>query len=414
MAAAIHLHERIITQQTVDSATFATKLTLTASELSTAGFSTNDDILILAWVMFAVDSSVAQVTWRVTYNSVDLATVTPRYDLGAGSRERVAMVMYRVDLGATITDIDLDLARAEGTGSAIIEKAEIVAIRLADFGTENTDWHWDESVTSQTHTATFVATNQASITFTPAAIEDWVVIGCTETTIDQTGKNHEYRINMDSGTILGALSTTEVPSEEGESATEEKIWSMFDYLGSLAASEHTIANEIRDDATGGLSHDTVRSALLIFRAAVWADLFVDEAGSVAVTQDTDVQVATITDTLSTSQDIVMLGHGFPATIDNASLGYSWIRQGGSTVIDPVVNFSTGLSNWRSYDPTDQPMTSLLAFLPSQSGTLDLDLFFHHDSAAAVNLQKSTFLIWGMELASSGSSGGSGMLLLRAG
>ncbi len=397
MAQAVRLHERITTRQTQGTTTMTTKLSLTAAELATAGFVANDDVIIIVWVMVA-QSITENVDWQITYNGTSLhaGATARRYDCATAGDERSSTGLFRVDLGGTVTDIDIDLA-SEGTEDVYIEKAEIVIVRAEDLGVENTDWFWNESTTLVTHTATWSATDQASITFTPASVEDWVVLGCTETQVNHTQKNHEYRMNLDAGTILGSATI----SEEGEDTQEEKMWTMFDYLSSLAASEHTIDNEVQDDA-GSPNHATTRSALLIFRTAIWADLYIHDAGSIAVTNDTDVQVATITDTLSGAQDVVMLGMG--AMTEGEIFDYfMWIRDGGSTVIDPVADQSSGLMNGRTFDTTDVPLLSLLAF-KNLSGTLDLDLFAHQNATGSENLDDTKFLVWGMELASAGPGG----------
>ena len=127
-----------------------------------------------------------------------------------------------------------------------------------------------------------------------------------------------------------------------------------------------------------------------------------------------MQVATITDTLTVdSQNVLMLGHGFSSEIPSGSAGYVWIRQDGSTVIDPIIDQASGFSAWHSYDNTDQPLTSFLGY-KSLSGTLDLDLFVHQDSAGEETLHKSTLLAWGLELAAVGSDGASDMMLLGVG
>ncbi len=410
MAEAVHVHERITSQVSESGLSFVTKMTISASELTTAGFAANDDVIIFAWVMVATASGSTHPIWQVTYNGAGLHVGAPyRYDLATTIREKGTLAMFRVDLGGTVADIDLDLASGTDTVSVFIEKAEIVVIRYSDFGVDNTDVFWNESTTDYAHTTTFSPTDQASVTFTPGAVEDWIVIGSIETQVDSATVNHEYRINLDSGTFLGSESGTNVPSEEGEDTAESKSATMIDRVN-LSTSEHTIENEVQDDATG--ANNNRRSALLIFRAGVWADLFIHENGDVSIADDTDVQVATITDTLSTAQDVVMFGHGLPAETSTAlnSQGWMWIREGGSTVIDPVIDQSSGLNLTHGFDNTDQNLNSVLAFR-NLSGTLDLDLFHHQTDDSTRTLHKSTLLVWGMELAGA-PPGGAGKIIIQ--
>ncbi len=396
MPQAVRLQASIDSRVSQSNTTFDTKLTVSAADLTTAGFAVNDLVIVFLFVDVAAASS-NELRYRTLYNGTSLTGTSRRYDPGAADRERSGFQMFRVDLGGTVAAFELQLNSLD-TNAAHIEKAQMVIIRYADFGADGVDVLWDEDITGVTHTGTWSATNQASITWTPADVTDWIVITDTDLSIDVINKSHEVRVNLDSGTFLGAASGTVVPSEEGESTSEQKAWGMFDQILSLAASQHTIENEVQDDNGSGTQNVTDRSRLLIFRKDIWADIFVDEAGGVSVVNDTDVQVATVTDTLSATQDIVLFGHGFPTAVVAGTSGFMWIRQDGSTVIEPALDFSGGLSTYRSYDNTDQPMTTILSFLAAQSGALDLDLFFHQDGNETETLNKATFMVWGMELA----------------
>ena len=394
-AEAVHYHERITTQQSRSVNTMATVMTVSAAELTSAGFQANDDVLILFFGVFAV-ASTNEVEWELTYGgagSVITNAAEPRIDPGAGGIERAVSWMGRVNLGGTINDIDLDWLTGTNGTNVFLEKAEIVVIRLSDFGVENTDWFWDKSTTAVANTTTYSSTNRASVTIdlTSQPVEDWVAFAFVQTAMDAVNINSEVRLMLDGSLVAGDW------SEEGESATEELVRVFFDLAPSVSAASHTWSIETRDD-TATAANDHRESALLVFRRAKWPDLYVHEPGTVSVANATDVQAATITDSFSTGQDALIFGQG-ELNIDTLSQNtFMWVRQGGSTILEPVIDDGSALSNQRSYDATDELHTHILSFATLTSGAQDLDLFVHHTGGATENMVLTKFIVWGMEQA----------------
>jgi hypothetical protein len=396
---AIHVHKRITAQTAESTTTLTTKLTITAAELTTAGFVANDAVLVLCFLVLASNSTTAEAQWRITYNSVALHPVTYQYDFGATLIERGCLGMYRVSLGGTVTDIDIDLASNTAATNVFIEKAELLVIRLRDFGVEGVNWVWNEATSDTTHATgpgTWTTGGQGSITFTPAIAEDWIIIGSVDTEIDSTSVNHRYRINQDSGAaFLGVSSSTVTPTEEGESTAEAKVWTMIDMVN-LSAASHTIANQVEDDTTG--ANDNRRSAIFAFQKSRWPDLFIHENGDVTMTTSTDTQIATITGTLSAAQNVAMIGYGHTSIVPLAMSLHMWIRQGGTTIIDPVIDDGSGLQIAEAYDATDELLSAMLAYKNITAGALDLDLFAWQNSGGDETMHKSTLLVWGMKTA----------------
>lgn len=387
---AVHYHERVTTRQQNNTTSHTTAMTASAAELTAAGFAANDEVLILVWAMFA-DSSTYEVEWQVTYNGTDITSsvAEPWFDFGAAGRERSASWMGRQNLGTTIQDIDLDFRSNNTLAYAYLEKAEIFVVRLSDFGTENTDWFWNKSTTNVVHTTTYSATNRAAVTWTPSAVEDWVAFGYIHVAVDNTNYGPEAELMLDGALVAGDF------TEEGESSTEEHTWLLFDYVSSLSTDSHTYDIRSRDRPTPTTYNDHRESAIFVFRKAVWSDIFVHEPATVSVANATDVQAATITNSLSTAQNAIMWGEG-ELNIDVISKNvYLWIRQGGSTTIDPVIDDSTGLSNAWSYDATDELHATVLAYKSLSSGTQDLDLFVYHDGGSTENFLYPKFIVWGM-------------------
>ena len=388
MATAVHAHSQITSIQTSNSTTYSTVDTISASTLSTAGFAANDEVLIL-WL--CKTSGATRINVRGQYAGTTVLGDGPTNIENGWSRSsgsgRSFINMARVDLGATIGDITIDL-RSSSTSSASIQKSQLLVLRLSDFGTENTDWFWNHSTTTVAHTTSYSGTSRASVTWTPSSVEDWVYFAQTHIQVDSTSINYEAQATLDGSVHSGDISM------EGESTTEEISLGWHGILESLSAASHTVAIQTRDDATG--SNDHIASRLFIFKASTFADLYWDLAGTVAVTGNTDDQVATVTDTLSTAQPIIMWGE---ANLDHNGVNqhlYAWLENGG-TIIEPGDD-STGSPTGRAFDTTDETLLPVLAYDSSETGTLDIDYYVRHPISGDRNALRTSLLVWGLELA----------------
>jgi hypothetical protein len=385
---AVYAFERTTARTTATDTNFVTAITISAAELASAGFADDDEVIVLVWALLA-NAGTSETLMRVTYNgSVITSASTPRLLMGASAIERNIEWMGRLDL-ATLADLDLDVA-SSSTTDGFMERATVCVIRLADFGTEGTDWVWNKSTTNVAHSTTYSATNRAAVTI-PASAEtqDWVIFGYIHGAMDSTSVNYEARMMLDGGLVAGDF------SEEAESTTEEKTW-LMNWVANLSSSTHSVTIESRDDSATA-ANDHRESAIFAFRKNVWNDIYFHGPGTVSMANATDVQIATITDTLSTDQDVLLYGEGNINLDVISTNGFMWIRKGGSTIIEPVIDDGSGLSNVRSYDATDEPNMSVLAFDAATAGALDYDLFGHHTGGSTENLLQPSFLVWGMML-----------------
>ena len=393
--------KRITTQVEEAGVPFVTKLTITAAELSAAGFVAGEDVAVFFFVNMETTNGEVHVRTQVTYDGILGTILGPgipnraQYDIGASTRQRSYMYMDWVNLGPALKDFDLDLGASQviGPSKVFLNKAELIVIRLADLQTENVDWFRDRSTTTVVNTDTYSGTSRASITFTPTAVEDWIVLGSLGYDIDSKDVNHEGRFVLDGAPIAGDW------SEEGESSNEAKRFMWIAVIPALSAAAHTVTLETRDDGIdAGNQTDHNQSNLLIFRKDIFEDIYFDEPGNVNLPSATDTQVATITDVFSVAQDAILIGVGNAELLVVDEEAFIWIRKDGATVIDPVVDSASGLASVHLYDSTADPNTSVLAHIALGSGAADLDLFAHQTAVAARDLLDVHFLAWGLELA----------------
>lgn len=391
-----HNHTRTTQWSQSLSSTWTTTDTVTASSLTTAGFAANDEVVIIVYanISSAEPQGGKMPMFRVTYNGADIGPTSNTFPYqvhpGQAGVEISHMWMERVDLGATVQDFETQMRTAFGTINQELNKLEILILKADDLGTEGTDWYWNQ--VNDSTPADFPTTwgSKASVTFTPAAVEDWVVIGTIHANADSAANSYECRLALDGSSIGGGF------LEEPEHPNEQKRHVLVDLIPSLSAASHTIAWQNQAATSGTAAH--CRSSILVFKAATFADVYIDEPGTVSVATGTDVQVATITDTLSTTQNIVIIGQS-NWNADSANVNaYWWVRQDGTTVIEPAVDQASGLSTGRTFDPTDEKHLNVLAYIAGESGSLDLDLFAHHDEGNSRDVLNTKFIVWGMELA----------------
>lgn len=411
MAEAVHYVEAIDTPVAMNSTSFATRMTLSAAELATAGFQNNDEVLVLFWAILSSANVGAEQVWQLTYNGTAITSgaASPRMDFRQTGTGKTVGFVGRVNLG-TLADFLFQNQRQGTSANVTVQKARFAVIRLSDFGTENTDWFWNKSTTNVANTTTYSATNRASITYTPAAAsEDWIVLMYCHQAIDATNVNSEVRARLDGSTdVCGDW------SQEGSSTTEE--WAMWTWgvLQSLAASSHTVAVETRDD-TATAANDHRESALFIFRKSKWTDIFYNLVASQSMTSNTDTQLATVTSSMSATQNSLVIGRG-RMVVGELSGGFSWVRQGGTTIIAPVTDDGAGQddASWDANDTTDETNVLWMGYLSLSSGAQDLDYFGNQAGASTRTMQAPGLLVWGMNKAGAGGDQNlDGVLFSRA-
>lgn len=415
MAQAVHAVAELDTASVSNSTTLTTRLTLAAATLTGAGFVANDEVIVFIWFLGASTNAGTEQAWRVQYAG---STITPAnnpdYDYGVTGNpttgpSRHGAWVARVNLGGSVGDFTLQNQRVGTSANLSLEKARIAVIRLSDFGTENVDWFWNKSTTDVVHTNAYSATNRAAVTWTPGSVEDWVVFWGIAGIIDNTSDNYEARLMLDGGLRKGDF------SQEGESTTEEWVTVGMDFLDDLTTSSHTLAVESRDDAvTTANDHD--ESFIFVFKKSKWADLYIDTPADANVNADADVQIATITNTLTTGQDLLIFGQC--KVVVNSPLGAGYIAwmwvEDGTTTIDPNTDWDSDTSttngagikvvNQNTYDTTDELWIYWQGEFLSDSGTMNYDLYLRtwgeNNNNPASNRM---FLVWGMEKAAAAAA-----------
>lgn len=347
-------------------------------------------MLILCRWHVSANSLNINVSMDLQQNGVSVMTVPGVYRTDSGGRYRAYEWMARVTLSNPLTTIRSVVTPSSGTAN--FQDGSIFVLKLSDLGTENTDWYWNDNTTSANHTTSMV--DRASVTWTPASAGlDWIAFACHAVDFANTTVQVEAQMLLD-GSVQGGLTSLRTPN-----TVEEWVGTQWDYMPSLGASSHTVKVQTRDSAVSGTPNVYRRSSVLVFKANRFQS-FADEASTQNnLTADTNVQVATVTNSLTGTTDILIWGQ---AVYDISSFqpGFLWVRQNGSTVIDPASD-SSGFGSSFIHNAVDQMVIPWLGMLTSQSGTLDLDLFSRVATVSTGNVLEPRLLVLGM-------SGGSGV------
>ncbi len=270
----------------------------------------------------------------------------------------------------------------------------IIAIRLDQDLTENTDW-W-EAVDDDIATPVALQFESpgsafASQTLTTVANAEYVIIGFARTLINSTTRSYIWELSV-AGTVTAS---DQVEGEDTEEVRSSFLVSKFTEGGT--GQSRTFEMQGSYTPSEGAAHKHDFSRILVFKMT---DVFADFAGfqnTGTVTRAvTDTEIASLNPTLSTSQDVLLLTGATDDAGLSARLSRSQIQEGGVDVVDANAFHSVG------YDVTDETWFGLAFMHASQSGTLDYD----NDAIANAvggNWINRNFIMWGMELAAAAAA-----------
>lgn len=409
MAEVIHAQAVLDSPDVSNSASLATRLTLSAASLSSAGFVNSDEAIVFVFGAYHQANIATDQGWRLLYNGSTISNSTADPYLASANfvnGGRTSAYMTRINL-STLADFELQNVRVGTSANVTIQRARIIVLKASDLGTEDVDWFWDKSTTDTTHTATYSGTDRATITWTPASgTEDWLVIGSDHIALNDVANNAEGRLFLDGTTLVAGDY-----SEEAEVAAEEWPHLMVGIMEDLSTSSHTITYESRDDAITTANHCR-ESAILLVRAGKFPDLKWDTPADNAFVADTNEIIANITASLSEAQDALIFG-SMRCDVGTADeMSWMWMEDNG-TPIEPNLDGSAGSDNAGSapsFDATDENQLTWAGISARSSGAQDLEMWGRCSSATPGNAEEITLVLWGLELgiaAGGGVAGGDG-------
>ena len=307
-------------------------------------------------------------------------------------------------------DIDFEFNSGDvGVGTELnMRNFRMYAIRIDDDLTEDTDWFFNESSTTQAHSGTaWESTNRATKAWTPgSADDDWLILWRTR--IIANAGSPEMMSRMQYGATSSEAVVTGTNAREREDPEDDRTtYGGFFVAKSVPANSRTAFIETRDDAVD-TQNDHSHSAVFILNLAKFEDHSdVNTVGSTA--QATSfAEVATVTHDPATSGDSLVFGscdNEFANANHNA---WKRLQFGGTS--DP-----TDVENRISDDGNDASddfgSTVMVLHSFSASTAIDLDA---QASTTANNVHHRQIVAFSMELAGNGAPASTGMVSLLAG
>lgn len=257
----------------------------------------------------------------------------------------------------------ISINRVSSSGTTYGADASIVAINLDDLGTDGIDYWTDTDLTDSTHTTSFSDTNRASVTLTPDAEDDLLVIGCAGFSVNNTLTQYEARIWKDGSTLANSI----YHSMEGENVAEIYSTMLFGVDVGVTATERTYSIATRDDAAGTYTV-TRDSTIVVIPLSLFETVSINQAASVtSPTANAWAELATLAHAPATTGTQVILAS---ASIGIASRFKLQLQFDG--VSDPGdAYYSQGL-----YDSTDRASWPLFVArsIDTDGETIDLDYY----------------------------------------
>jgi len=274
---------------------------------------------------------------------------------------------YRFVVWTAVSGEGVKLQFRSETGNTIgADQITIFKLDLGDL-TENTDWHFNENTGGDTIAGT-TWDGLASVTFTPSAASNWLVMTTMMGDPDTTSINYESRIAR-SGE---ATETQPLTTWEGNDATNDRYVQTLARVFPLTAVSNTFTQESRCDAacTYPRSYSSV-FALNLNKFEDSTNVYT-EAEITLSTTDFATQIQTASLTPTRLGDAWILGE---AAIDVGTTGdYHKMRLQVDNADQPGTQTSDAYAQADAWDSTDEFVTAIQTVenLAASSHTFDLD------------------------------------------
>ena len=241
--------------------------------------------------------------------------------------------------------------KGEVSNTVGIDQITMVAIKLSDDLTENTDWFFNENTTNATIQSLYGDDNSTgSVTFTPNGTDDWLVLATSQLDPDSVSLEFQTRINAGGG-------VTDTGVEwivEGEDSTNDLMVQTLAKVYTPTSTSTTFETETqRESADGGTKLYNSIFALNLNKLAVHAfqatqaEINLDTTNS--FTTSTNIANATITPTVT--GDVWNLGFGiYDANSLEETIKF---RMQIDDADQPPTQTSDNANQQRAWDTTDE-------------------------------------------------------------
>lgn len=297
---------------------------------STITLTADGSWLVLTTFDFGVDNATTNGEVRLQQDDTTDLQYGRYEDMIATESYKNWYWMTRVERSGSNVKLDLDYKSMGAGVTARMRNAMIIAIRLNDLGTEDTDWRWAENNSTLTNVNNNFTDSDGIIvteTWTPATEEDWIIMANTEFTANSTTVNAEARLSHNDETA-----TYDYAEHEGEDTAEWLWWSSLRSL-TLPASEQKFEIQTKSDNATPTT-DVKRGRFFAVKESVFDQVVEFRADS--FTSPTSAnnweEKLNASFTPNQTEDVLILGHAsifFGAT---ARIGRTRIHEAESTAV----------------------------------------------------------------------------------
>ncbi len=251
-----------------------------------------------------------------------------------------------------------------------VDTDQITMFKL-DLGdlTENTDWSFNENTAGDT--IGFAGPNWdglASVTFTPPAASDWLVMATMRGDPDSTSVEYASRIARSGEAVEGQPLT----QWGGRDATLDRYVQTLARVYSLTTASNTFTQESR--CSSGCSYPRTYSSVFALnlnkfedRASVWTEAPIDLS-----TTDFATQIQTLSLTPTRTADVWIVGQ--TAVDVDATANYHKFRLQVDNVDQPGTQTSDAYIQWENFDAIDEVLSAIQTVenLGATAHAFDLD------------------------------------------
>ncbi len=305
---------------------------------------------------------------------------------------------------ATPEDIDFQMNSGSTTAGdeANLRNFRMYAIRIDDDLTENTDWFFDESSTTQAHEAAgaWSNTNRATQAWTPTAVNDWLILWRTRIAANAGPIPPQIESRLQYGVTGSETVVTGTNSREREDPGDDRTtFGGFYIAKAVTAAGHTAFIETRDSETDTPQNDHLHSGVFILDLSKFLNHSdVLNTGSIAQSA-TFAQVATVTHDPDVAGDSLVFGSCDNEA--NAASDDAWKRLQFGGTSDPT-DVESRISDDANDPDDDFGSTVMVMHNFTASTAIDLDA---RATDTLNNVHHRQILAWSMELAAAAAGTG---------
>lgn len=264
-----------------------------------------------------------------------------------------------------------------GSSTAHKRNSAIMAINLSDL-VENTDYWIEERSGSYQTDASFAipfgaSEDEPSITFTPVAGEDYLILGCFRIDQVNAGKTTNSKIDM-----TGGNTDSWIHSQEGEDGNAEWSIVMQGGIAGATATSTTVNLQISESSAGGSDPICLEANIFILRLNAFADhaAIIGSGFFSHTASDTYEELTTITNKPTSNGDQVFFGY-FVSRGNIGILHRGRVTVDGTTLSDPLSDIDK-FDNNDNYGYLTFGMVNVDA---ADAGVIDLDGRVSDDSGS---------------------------------